>query len=122
MPTVTWFEIPATDTGRAKEFYQSLFGWNIRPFPAEFKDDFWMVETGGEVGGDLFRREAPGQQMMIYIDVPSIEAYLQRVVDLGGQVIAGKTKVPGMGYLAVCEDTEMNRFGLWESAAPASGE
>ncbi|MBP2146579.1 putative enzyme related to lactoylglutathione lyase [Methanofollis sp. W23] len=121
MPTVTWFEIPAADTGRAKKFYQSLFGWKVRPFPAEFKEDFWMVETGGEVGGDLFRREAPDQQMMIYIDVPSIEAYLQRVVDLGGQVLTGKTEVPGMGFLAVCEDTEKNRFGLWEGAG-GSGE
>ncbi|QSZ67171.1 VOC family protein [Methanofollis aquaemaris] len=114
MPTVTWFEIPAADTGRAKEFYQSLFGWNVRPFPVEFKEDFWMVETDDGVGGDLFRREFRGQQMMIYIDVPSIEACLRRVVDLGGRVLTGKTEVPGMGYLAVCEDTEQNRFGLWE--------
>jgi predicted enzyme related to lactoylglutathione lyase len=117
MPSVTWFEIPADDTGRAKAFYRDLFGWETTPFPVPFKDDFWMVSTGGEIGGDLFAREYAGQQMMVYIDVPSIEECLARVTALGGRVVAGKTPVPGMGYLAVCEDTEKNRFGLWENAS-----
>jgi predicted enzyme related to lactoylglutathione lyase len=25
-----------------------------------------------------------------------------------------KTAVPGMGYLAICLDTENNTFGIWE--------
>jgi predicted enzyme related to lactoylglutathione lyase len=26
-----------------------------------------------------------------------------------------KTAVPQMGYFAICEDTEGNTFGIWES-------
>ncbi len=33
---------------------------------------------------------------------------------LGGKTIVPKMAVPGMGYLAVCLDTENNTFGLWE--------
>jgi predicted enzyme related to lactoylglutathione lyase len=117
MPTVTWFDIPADDTGRARAFYQALFGWETGTFPVPFKDDFWAVSTGGEIGGDLFRREFAGQQIMIYIDVPSIDEYLERVGALGGRALTGRVPVPGMGWLAVCEDTEKNRFGLWESGS-----
>jgi hypothetical protein len=30
-----------------------------------------------------------------------------------------KMAVPGMGYLAVCSDTENNTFGLWEADTTA---
>ncbi|TAJ45753.1 VOC family protein [Methanofollis fontis] len=114
MPHVTWFEVPADDTGRAGNFYRELFGWKIEPFPVPFKKDFWAISAGGGIGGDLFRREEAGQCMMLYIDVLSIDDYLERIRDLGGRVLTGRTAVPGMGWLAVCEDTEGNRFGLWQ--------
>jgi hypothetical protein len=34
---------------------------------------------------------------------------------LGGKVVVSKMAVPGMGYFAVCYDTENNSFGIWES-------
>jgi uncharacterized protein len=30
-------------------------------------------------------------------------------------VVVSKMAVPGMGYFAVCHDTENNSFGIWES-------
>lgn len=38
---------------------------------------------------------------------------------LGGKVLLDKTTVPKFGYLAMCEDTEGNTFGLWEEDAGA---
>jgi hypothetical protein len=34
---------------------------------------------------------------------------------LGGKVTTQKTPVPGMGYFAVCTDTESNTFGIFEA-------
>jgi predicted enzyme related to lactoylglutathione lyase len=31
MANIGFFQIPADDVGRAKKFYQSLFGWKIEP-------------------------------------------------------------------------------------------
>ena len=50
----------------------------------------------------------------MYIDVPSVDEYVDRVKKLGGQVCVPKMAVPGMGYFAVCLDPENNGFGLWE--------
>jgi len=33
---------------------------------------------------------------------------------IGGKIVMPKTAVPGIGYAAVCLDTENNTFGLWE--------
>jgi uncharacterized protein len=36
------------------------------------------------------------------------------VQKIGGKVVVPKMAVPGMGYLAICLDTENNNFGIWE--------
>ncbi len=120
MPTITWFDVPADDTGRAKTFYEKLFSWNIEPFPGVSREDFWMISTGRDaVGGDLYRRESPDRTMTIFIDVSDAEEYAKRAVQLGGRVVVGKTAIAGRGYYIVCEDTEKNRFGLWENDSSA---
>jgi len=41
------------------------------------------------------------------------------VKQLGGQVKVSKMVVPGMGYIAVCSDTENNTFGIYEADTSA---
>jgi predicted enzyme related to lactoylglutathione lyase len=57
---------------------------------------------------------------MIYIGVPSVATYLERVQKLGGSVIMPRTPIPGVGSLAICEDTEGNRFGLVDDVQTVS--
>jgi predicted enzyme related to lactoylglutathione lyase len=55
-----------------------------------------------------------------YFDVDDINAGVARVKELGGQA-EDAMPVPQMGWFALCEDTEGNAFGLWQTdpAAPA---
>jgi predicted enzyme related to lactoylglutathione lyase len=53
------------------------------------------------------------------IVVKSIQEYSAKVEQLGGKVMVPKKPVPGMGYFAVCLDTENNSFGIWETDANA---
>jgi predicted enzyme related to lactoylglutathione lyase len=46
--------------------------------------------------------------------VPSVSKAAAKVQKLGGTVCKAKTAVPGMGYFAICLDTEGNTFALWE--------
>jgi hypothetical protein len=43
---------------------------------------------------------------------PRSRGYLERVVQLGETVLMPRTPMPGVGSLAICQDTERNRFGL----------
>ena len=113
MSTIVHFEIPAEDLERAKKFYTELFGWKFEETPM----DYFLISTSGEcpVDGGMMKRQHSQQQITNYIDVPSIDEYANKVTKLGGKVTVPKMPVPGMGYFAVCLDTENNVFALWES-------
>lgn len=112
---IVWFEIPADDLKRAKLFYRKLFGWKINPFPG--MKDFWHIDTGGgddTPDGGLMARKNPGQVPTNYVNVESVEKSLAKIVKLGGKICMPKTAVPQMGYFAICQDTENNKFGVWQ--------
>ncbi|AGB49415.1 lactoylglutathione lyase family protein [Methanomethylovorans hollandica DSM 15978] len=120
MPTIVHLDIPADDPERASKFYSRLFDWNIELNP-EF--EYYMVHTQGldgtdGPGGGIGKRQGD-QKITAYIGVPSVDEYITKVESLGGKTVAPKIAVPGMGYLAVCLDTENNTFGLWEDNADA---
>ncbi|HZA71097.1 MAG TPA: VOC family protein [Nitrososphaeraceae archaeon] len=128
MPTIVHFEIPSDNVERSKKFYSDLFGWNIEKVPPEKLPEgveYWGITTkdhegNNGVNGGMMKRMMPEQQGITnYIDVKSVEEYSSKVEQLGGKVKMPKMAVPGMGYLAVCSDTENNTFGLWQSDTSA---
>ncbi len=130
MPTIVHFEIPANDIGRAKKFYNDLFGWKIEKWPGTEDNssqltspvtgqsiEYWMVITTDDkgnkaLGGGMMKRQMPEHQVTNYIGVESIDEYSSKVKELGGKVVAPKHAVPGMGYFALCIDTENNSFAI----------
>jgi predicted enzyme related to lactoylglutathione lyase len=118
MPTVVHFEIPAEDLQRAKKFYEGLFGWKIESMPGS--EGYLVISTTDDKGekgldGGMMQKQHPEHRPTNYIDVPSVDEYSAKAAELGGQVVMPKTPVPGMGYFAVCIDTEGNCVGLWET-------
>ncbi len=117
MPTVVHFEIPTDDIERAKKFYGELFGWKFEKWDGPM--EYLVINTkDGKgkkgVGGGMMKRQSPQQPITNYIDVKSVDRYVEKVQKLGGKVAMPKMAVPSAGYLAVCVDTENNVFGIWE--------
>ncbi|HET6730950.1 MAG TPA: VOC family protein [Nitrososphaeraceae archaeon] len=125
MPTIVHFEIPSDDIERSKKFYNELFGWNIEKWPGSEAMpegmEYWMITTTDDKGnkaltGGMMKRKMPEQQGITnYINVKSVQEYSAKVEQLGGKVKIPKSPVPGMGYFAICTDTENNTFAVWES-------
>ena len=67
------------------------------------------------LSGGMMKRQMPEHQVTNYIGVESVDEYSSKVEKLGGKVVAPKHAVPGMGYFALCIDTENNNFAIWES-------
>lgn len=114
--SIVWFEVPADDLDRAQKFYKSMFGWNFAKLPAAI-NDYWHIDTGGpdaSPDGGMMPRIHPQQPITNYVSVPSVTRAAAKVEKLGGTVCKPKTPVPGMGYFAICLDTEGNTFALWE--------
>ncbi|HSJ53300.1 MAG TPA: VOC family protein [Anaerolineae bacterium] len=117
MPRVIHFEINADRPEQAVKFYESVFGWDITKW--EGPVDYWLIVTGSPeeagVDGAIMRRQQPGAGVWNTVDVPSVDQYLSRVIEAGGQMVQAKTVVPGVGYLAYCQDPEGNVFGILEA-------
>jgi uncharacterized protein len=124
MRKVVHFEIPADDVDRAKEFYRSIFGWQLQDMP---EMNYTIVQTTavneqqmptepGAINGGLMRRTDETPSPVLTIDVESIDQALKQVEANGGSVVRPRTEIPGMGAFAYFQDTEGNTLGLWENA------
>lgn len=116
MSSIVHVDVPTEDVERAKKFYSALFGWKFEAVPGMEYSLFTTTNPDGTpgVGGGMGKRMDPSQRMQNYFGVPSIDAAMKQVKNLGGKLITEKMAVPGMGYLCSCLDTEGNTFGLWE--------
>ena len=123
MANFAYFEIPADNVKRAKKFYASLLGWEIKPtampasMPASF--EYQDIRTGEPAEGTLamggmYKREDPQTPLIFYASVNNIDDVIKKVVKLGGRIHRPKMMVEGVGPIAVIEDTEGNAIGIWE--------
>jgi predicted enzyme related to lactoylglutathione lyase len=123
MPRPLHFEIHASDTARARKFYESLFGWTFQKWEGGAVE-YWMIVTGPEgtpgINGGMLKRpgEMPkqGESLNAYPctigNVESVDAMVEKAKSLGGRLMLEKMAVPGLGWLAYLWDTEGNSFGV----------
>ena len=120
MPRVVHIEFPVDVPERASGFYSEVFGWTIEKWNGAA--DYWTVKTGADdrpgINGGLMRRREPSGPIPT-LDVPSTDEYVERITTHGGQVVMPKLGVPGVGWLAYCQDTEGNVFGIMQADASA---
>jgi predicted enzyme related to lactoylglutathione lyase len=115
------FDISAEDPERAVAFYSDVFGWRIQKWDGP--QEYWLISTGeGEPGidGGMSRRNDGQASTTNTIQVGSVDRYGERITNQGGKVVSPKMAIPGVGYLAFCQDTEGNTFGIMESDPSAS--
>jgi predicted enzyme related to lactoylglutathione lyase len=124
MRKVVHFEIPADHLERAKQFYSSVFGWELADMP---EMDYTVVKTTpvdeqtqlpsepGAINGGMYRRSADTPSVpVLIIDVSSVDYSLKEIEAAGGRVRRPRTEIPGIGAFAYFTDPEGNALGLWE--------
>src|SRR4051794_10000258 len=83
---ICYIEMPATDIGRSADFYQSIFGWNVRR-SREGSTSF--DDTVGAVSGMWVLGRPPAAQpgFVISIMVADVAATLELIVARGGEIV-----------------------------------
>ena len=128
MGKVVHFEIPTDDEARAREFYSSIFGWQLQPMDemqytlvrtTPVDEETQLPTEPGAINGGLMKRSAETPAPVITVDVDSIDDSLKQIESSGGSTVTPRTEIPGMGAFAYFKDTEGNVVGLWET--PAQG-
>lgn len=117
MNRVVYFEIAVQNPERAIAFYKNIFGWKFEKGEVPF--DYWLISTGKEsdpgINGGLNRKQGAVPACPVNtIQVESVDSTIRKIVKLGGKVIREKSPIPGVGYLAYCEDPEGTLFGILE--------
>jgi len=83
---ICYVEIPAIDIPRSVEFYQTVFGWQIR----RRGDGQTAFDDGvGEVSGTWVSGRSPSQEpgLLLYIMVDSVAATVDAVIVQGGELV-----------------------------------
>jgi uncharacterized protein len=114
---VGWFEIPATDLGRATKFYEHVLGVSLAPMqmgPADMAM-FPMAQGASGASGCLIKTEGytPSYDgTVVYFSVDDIEGTLGRANAKGGKTVVPKMSIGEWGFIAQFEDSEGNRVAL----------
>jgi hypothetical protein len=127
MDKVVHFEVPVDDPARAKEFYRSIFDWQLDDMDMGGGNVYTTVTTTpideqsriptepGAINGGLMRRSADTPGPVITIGVDGIDDALKKVEAGGGTIVQPRTEIPDMGAFAYFKDSEGNVVGLWET-------
>ncbi len=115
MARVVHFEIPAANPERSAEFYNSVFGWQIKKWDGPM--NYWMVTTGPKdqpgIDGAIMENKSV-KTVVNTIGVESIDDSVRKVLKAGGKQLMQKDKIEGVGWFCYCLDPDGNMFGILE--------
>lgn len=83
---ICYIQIPATDVARSAEFYNKVFGWNIR----HRGDGATAFDDGvGEVSGEWVLERPPSTQpgLLVYIMVDNVANTVDLITANGGEIV-----------------------------------
>jgi predicted enzyme related to lactoylglutathione lyase len=112
-----FFELGVDDADRGRAFYEGLFGWRFEPVAS---GTGYRIETptvsGGLHGGE------PGAPPYMFFDVEDIDAAIERVRTLGGEVVdmdvsGSDESIALFGRFKLCRDDQGSTFGLHQPPA-----
>ena len=117
---VVHFEVIGSDGDKLRAYYSELFHWKI--LTMEGPTDYGVVlreenlnadgiGIGGGVGG-----AQSGGHVTFYVEVPDIDAAMDKAESLGGTRLSEPDEVPGQGIkIAHIADPEGHTLGLLSS-------
>ncbi|MEV5239244.1 VOC family protein [Streptomyces cinnamoneus] len=125
---VSWIELYTTDAESAKDFYRSVFAWELRDMPM---GEELVYTIAGPAGGGVETMhgglmQLPAENLRAgsrsewhpYIEVADCDGTVATAVEAGATLIIPVVDAPGIGRLAMLLDPFGAPFAVITSAAP----
>jgi hypothetical protein len=95
-------EIRSTDPDASREFYGSLFDWS---FPEGGIPGYTYIDSGvpDALPGGISPLQDGEQLVTFFVGVEDIDGALADAQRLGGTVVQGATKVPGVTFALIAD-------------------
>ena len=105
-------EIPAKNLDQAKDFYSSVFNWEVqKDIPSE---NYWFFKAGSVGGGFSGGEDSISGGVNLCLKVEDITSKLEEIVAAGGEKLSEKTEIGGgHGFCALFKDPLGNKLTLW---------
>ena len=111
-----WAELITGDQERAKTFYESLFGWKLKPGQGEESGYLHIMNGESYIGGvpaaHLNSGGAP-PHWLIYFAVADADKTFRKATDMHAKVVLPPTDFEGVGRVALLEDPQGAVFALY---------
>jgi predicted enzyme related to lactoylglutathione lyase len=109
---ICYIEMPSKDVKKSADFYQKVFGWNVR---TRGNGAVAFDDGVGEVSGTWVLGRAPfeGTGLTIHIMVDDIEVSMKAVKENGGEIVRGVGE-HAPEITAKFRDPTGNVFGLYQ--------
>ncbi|MCK4593616.1 VOC family protein [bacterium] len=106
------FEWVCTDLETTRKFFEKLFGWEFTPWA----DNYMLFQTPSGNSGALSQVDEvePSIHPLLYFQVAELEPYLEKVRELGGEVVSDVQDVPELGSFAILQDPDGSFFGVFK--------
>jgi uncharacterized protein len=119
---LSFFELGVEDPARGRAFYEALFGWRFESVPSGHGFAITAPNVpGGMHGGDA------GASPYVFFRVDDIDAAIERVRELGGEVeeiedVEGDEESSArFGRFKLCRDDQGSSFGLHQPPGAGRG-
>jgi uncharacterized protein len=131
---IWWTELQTRDPARTQAFYAKVMGWNPKvvaqadqtraPQPGEKEYTLFTVgeqDTAGAVQVEGAPAETQTAGWLAYFQVTDVDTAIRDALALGGKLLEAPADMPNAGRIAVIEDWEGVRVGLFSATASSSG-
>ncbi len=111
----SWIDVSSPDPGRAKEFYASLFGWDIADGPPE-AGGYAIAHARGRTVAGIGPQMNPAAPpaWTTYVNVDSADDVAALIRTNGGTVFMDPFDVMDVGRMAIFADPAGAVLGLWQ--------
>lgn len=118
--TFCWPELVASDAGKAKEFYKSLFNWEIRDSPIGVDQVYSMAYIRDKKAGSIYQmlpeqsEHGMASYWASYVSVSNVEEAVERAKSLGASTFIEPMDVFDAGRMAAIQDPTWGIISLWQ--------
>ncbi|MDQ2917347.1 MAG: VOC family protein [Pseudomonadota bacterium] len=109
-------ELHTRDLPGARQFYQSLFGWELHDVPMPGGSGaYTMIKVGEGVGGGMMADADAPPHWLAYVGVDDVRAKTAQAKTLGAVVLQDVMEVGEFGTMSVIRDPSGSVIALWQS-------
>ena len=109
-------ELATNDLQSAKQFYSSLFDWQLNDVDVGGGMTYTLIGVGEGTGGGMMKQMVPGapSAWLAYVQVDDIRAATDKARSLGAKVMRDVMEVMDEGWLSIITDPTGAHLGLWQ--------